>query len=246
MSGISGVGSGSSAIYPLTTPANADDTNWTIDDASSGALTGSQDNPGGNGTTATSPLADLRGQIETAVTNAVNQLPAGSSPQDIFSAVQSAVQSTLKANGLDPQQILSQGHGHHHHHAHGAGGAGGEGAAAGNDGDADDQQNTNPLTAPGSTSVDALVTLLQQITGNADSQSGGQSNGTGGQPNSGSTGTQSDPLLSALEGPSNGAAGQTNSLLSALQNSGSGVNVESIFLQLFQGFPSGTGLDVRA
>jgi hypothetical protein len=238
MAGISGVGGGGSAIYPLTTLGNSDCTDCSTTGASSSAPAASQDNAGGNGTTATSPLADLRGQIETAVTDAVNQLPAGSSPQDIFSAVQGAVQSTLKANGLDPQQILSQGHGHHHHHAHGAGG----GAAAGSDGDADDQQNTNPLTSPGSTSVDALVTLLQQITGGSQTQT----SGAGGQSNAGGAG-QTDPLLSALQNSATGAAGQTNSLLSALQNStGGGVNIQNIFLQLFQDFPSGSGLDVRA
>jgi hypothetical protein len=239
MAGISGVGSGSSAIFPLTASGNADADSSDVN-FSSGALGVSADDASG-GAAATSPLADLRGQIETAVGSALEQLPPGSSPQDVFSAIQGAVQNTLKANGLDPQQILSQGHGHHHHHARGA--PAGGGGAAGNDGDADDQQSSNPLTAPGSTSADALVTLLQQITGSADSQGAA----TGGQPEANGAASQTDPLLSTLESSTGSAAGPTNSLLSALQSSASGgVHVQNIFLQLFQDFPSGTGLDVRA
>src|SRR5206468_5286168 len=99
----------------------------------------------------TSPLGDLRSQLETAVTNSLNQLPADSSPEDIFKAVRSAVQDTLKANGLDPSQIAGHrggGH-HHHHHAGGASGSGDPSAPAPNasasdpDGDGDNSQATN-------------------------------------------------------------------------------------------------------
>jgi len=227
MSGISSVGSGSSSLYPLIT-SNPDPTDTVGTDATDSNSTASQDISSTSGSLTTSPLGDLRDQIETAVTNAVSQLPAGSSPQDIFSAVKGAVQDTLKANGLDPKNITGQHHGHHHH-AHAAGGGGG--ADGGNDGDADDQSgNKNPLTAPGTTSADALVTLLQQITGN-NSQNPTPSG-------------SADPT--SLITPSNTAT-QTSSLLSALQNNNSGgVNLTNIFVQLFQGFPSGTGLDVRA
>jgi hypothetical protein len=228
MSGISSVGSSNPSLYPLTT-SNSGDVADTIstDITGAGSTAISQDSSSSGGTQTTSPLGDLRDQIETAVTDAVNQLPPDSSPDDVFSAVKNAVHDTLKANGLDPQQVGGQHHGHHHH-AHAAGG----GASGGNDGDADDlQDDANPLTAPGTTSADALVTLLQQLTG-GDSQ------------NAATADSASDPT--SLIGPSNSAT-QATSLLSALQNnSGNGVNLTNVFAQLFQGFPNGTGLDVRA
>lgn len=252
MSAITNVNSSSSLVY-LASQAGATDS---TDDSTAGgtsvtpADSSQQSSSSGSGTA--SPLADLRGQIETAVTNAVSQLPAGSSPQDILNSVRSAVEDTLKANGLDPQQIRGHG-GHHHHHAHGAGGAASSTDPDG-DGDTDQQATTDPLLAalgsspekptptqatlgaatPSSSStsllaliasgpgpIDALSSLLQQLSGGA-STSGGQS---------GTSGNQSSPA---------------SSLLSTLQNSsGNGPDLTGVFRQLFQGFPNGTALDVQ-
>jgi hypothetical protein len=249
MSAITNVNNSSSLIYLASQAGSA----YSTDDSTAGAnvvtpADGSQQSSSG-GSPTTSPLGDLRTQIETAVTNAVSQLPAGSSPQDIFNSVRSAVEDTLKANGLDPQQI--RGHGGHHHHAHGAGGGGGAGSATDPDGD-NDQNTTDPLLAAlgsspenpvttqttttdpsqssstsllalfasGPGSANALTTLLQQLSG--ASSAGGQSN--------------SDPNQSS----------PGNSLLTALQNNdSSGLDLTAVFQQLFQGFPNGSALDVQ-
>jgi hypothetical protein len=71
----------------------------------------------------------------------------------------------------------------------------------------------------GPTATDALAALIQQLTGGAGTQGGA----------------------------SGGQSAQSNPLLAALQNStGSGADLTGVFIQLFQGFPNGSGLDVQA
>ncbi len=273
MSAISGSSTSASLLY-LAIQSSASGPSWAsgaCDDPSMDSTAGTGDSAAAQ-TTATgsssqsSPLGDLRSQIETAVTNSLNQLPADSSPEDIFKAVQSAVQDTLKANGIEPSQIGGHhGGGHHHHHAGGAGGAGGaagdsSGVSSTNDADGDDgSQATDPLLAAldatagtpnttqspadgtgdtstavaaqateysnslsalfatGPNAVDALTTLVQQLSG------GGSQNGQG-----------------------DGQSQTTSPLLASLQNtSGSKPSLTDIFQQLFQNFPNGTGLDVK-
>jgi len=175
---------------------------------------------------ATGPLSDLRQQLETAITQSVDQLPAGSSPQDVFQAVRSAVEGTLKANGIDSQQVSgpSAPAGHHHgHHAHGAGPAAGGGSSSGSstdsdgDGDNDGATAADSLLAPGTTSADALTQLLQAL----------------------SAGEPSAPSAAAGNAPASGST-------AAGKGSPGATGLPAIFRQLFQGFPNGTGLDVLA
>jgi hypothetical protein len=252
MSAITNVNTSSSLVYLASQAGSTDSTDDSTAGGSISTPVNGNQQTGSTGSAATSPLADLRGQIETSVTKAVSQLPAGSSPQDILDAVRSAVEDTLKANGLDPQQVRGLGGGHHHHHAHGAGAAA---SATDPDGDADQQNTTDPLLASlgsspekpaptqpalgaatpsssstnllaliasGPGSTNALSSLLEQLSGGA-SAGGGQS-GTSGNPSS-----------------------RASSLLTALQNNtASGLDLTGVFKQLFQGFPNGTALDVQA
>jgi len=249
MSAITNVNNSSSLIY-LASQASLPDS---ADDSTAGAsivtpANGSQQSTS-SGSTTTSPLGDLRTQIETAVTNAVSQLPAGSSPQDILSSVRSAVEDTLKVNGLDPQQI--RGPGGHHRHAHGAGG-GSLTAATDPDGDGDQQNTADPLLAALGSSPENPVTTQPAITGSSQSSSNSLlallASGPG-------TANALTTLLQQLSGAPT-AGGQSNSggnqspagssLLAALQNNNSsGLDLTAVFQQLFQGFPNGTALDVH-
>ncbi len=225
MTSISSLGSNNAQIYQYqllagtANPSSSDSSQCAS--ASTAAAT-----PGTSGS-ATSALSDLRSQIEDSVTQAVNQLDASASPKDIAAAVKNAVQQTLKANGIEPNQAGAVGV--HHHHAHGAGGpppasSGGTDADGDNDGD-----STTSQTDPGSD----LLTLLQALQNNASSSS--TSDGT----NSAGSVANSDPLLAALSGKSD-ASGNTNGSASSTDK------LASIFKQLFANFPNGTALDVQA
>jgi hypothetical protein len=254
MSAITNVNNSSSLIYPASQASLPDST----DDSTAGAsivtpANGSQQS-NSTGSTTTSPLGDLRTQIETAVTNAVSQLPAGSSPQDILSSVRSAVEDTLKANGLDPQQIRGHGgHGGHHHHAHGAGG-GSLAASTDPDGDGDQQNAADPLLAAVGSSPENPVTPQPAITGANPSSSSSLlalfASGPGAA-NALTTLLQQLSGASTAGGQSNSGGNQSSSanpLLSALQNNNNnsnGLDLTAVFQQLFQGFPNGTALDVQ-
>lgn len=115
-------------------------------------------------------LGALRQQILSAVSDAVGKLDKTSSPQEVASAIQGAVQNTLKQNGIDPaqfQQGSGAGGGHHHGHAHGGGGKSGSKSAIdqilqqnGFDPQAvrqvfADQTNTSTSDIPAASAVDA-------------------------------------------------------------------------------------------
>ncbi|HEY2412028.1 MAG TPA: hypothetical protein VGI40_07285 [Pirellulaceae bacterium] len=269
MSAISGSGTSASLLY-LAIQSSASSA---CDDPSMNSTAGAGDaaaaqTPASGSSSQTSPLGDLRSQIETAVTNSLNQLPADSSPEDIFKAVRSAVQDTLKANGIEPSQIGGHhGGGHHHHHAGGAGGAGGASSdssgvssASDPDGNGDgNSQTTDPLLA----ALDATAgtpNTTQSATGSTDATTTAAT-GQSTQPTNNllalfASGPNATDALSTLvqqltgSGSPNGQNGgqsQTASpLLSALQNNSSGtLSLTDIFQQLFQNFPNGTGLDVK-
>jgi hypothetical protein len=236
---IASVGSSSTLLFSQVEASDFD----SADDAAPDPGTGTAAVAGQDGalladSPAISPLADLRSQIETAVTSAVAQLPDGSSPQDLFRAIRSAVEETLKANGLNPRQLAGHHGGHHHRQAQNV--SADLGGAAGGDQDSSSTQHANadpllagdPSAAPtasgvalfaaGPNATDALAALVQQLSGSDNSQPG--------QIGSQST-SQSTPF---------------SSLLPALQGSSAGgTDLTAVFQALFQNFPNGTGLDVR-
>ena len=263
MSAISNVGTSSSLLYLSTQAGGVDSIDDPAADSTSVAGTAANGPAAATitGGTATSPLADLRSQIESAVTGAVSQLPAGSSPRDILQAVRSAVEDTLKANGLDPSQIGGRHGGHHHHHAQGISAdptLAATGADPDGDGDSDQQAAADPLlaaldaTAGNPTPAPSLLAAeRQQLQGSKRCSrrrdrslrhriACGRCVSSLVQQLSGNTSTQSDSQ--------NGKpAAQANSLLAALQGSSSGgLDLTGVFKALFQGFPNGTGLDVQA
>jgi hypothetical protein len=269
MSAISGFSTSASLLY-LAIRSSA---SGACDSPSTGSTGGAGDaaaaqTPTSGSSSQTSPLGDVRSQIEAAVTNSLNQLPADSSPEDIFKAVRSAVQDTLKANGIEPSQIGGHhGGGHHHHHAGGAGGAdsasvdsSGVSSASDPDGDGDgNSQTTDPLLA----ALDATAgtpNTTPSATGNtraATTAVTGQST----QPannllaifSAGPNAANALPTLvqqltgSGSQNGQNGGQSQSASpLLTALQNNSTGpLSLTDIFKQLFQNFPNGTGLDVK-
>jgi hypothetical protein len=179
----------------------------------------------------TSPanLTDLRNQIESAVTEALNNVGATSTPGDLLQTVHNAIDSTLQANGINPQQL--RGHGHHGHHHRTA---------------ADDNQSTNSSNS---------------------STNGTSSNGDGDGDNDGSSAntSQGQDLLAILSllgnqgsppGSSNYSSGtnsaltQPTSLAAVLASSSTpangGLDLTSLFGQLFSSFPSGSGLNAQA
>jgi hypothetical protein len=266
MSAISGSSTSASLLYlaiQSSTGGDCDDSS--MDSTATAGDSAAAQSIASGSNLQSSPLGDLRSQIETAVTNSLNQLPADSSPEDIFKAVRSAVQDTLKANGLAQSQIGGhRGGGHHHHHAGGAGGVAGDSLGlsstteADSDGD-EDSQTSDPLLA----ALEA-TSGTSDVTQSATSGMGNTSTSVTGQTTQPanrllaafSTGPNAGDAISALleqltgGGSQNGQTGgksQTGgSLLSALQNNSSGtLNLSEIFQQLFQGFPNGTGLDVQ-
>jgi len=67
--------------------------------------------------TGTNPQAGtLLQQLQTSIQNALSNLDpsAANNPSDVYKAVSQAIDSTLKANGVDTSK--AHGHGHHHHH----------------------------------------------------------------------------------------------------------------------------------
>ena len=172
-------------------------------------------------------LTDLRSQIETAVTNALNNASATDDPSDLLQAVHNAVDSTLQANGISPQQLNPQQqvhrHGGHHGHHHKAA--------------SDDSQSTNPASADGTTS-DAdgdsdgsststgqgqdLLAILTQL-GNQTNQPGGVNYSF----SASSSSSQPTTLAAALSGSSATVNG--------------GLDLNSLFAQLFASFPTGLG-----
>jgi len=273
MSAISGSSTSASLLY-LAIQSSDSRPSWasgTCDDPSMDSPAGAG-NAGATQTTAsdsssqTSPLGDLRSQIESAVTNSMNQLPANSSPEDIFQAVRSAVEDTLKANGIEPSQIGGHhGGGHHHHHAGGTGGSGGaigdsSGVSSTNDADGDDDsQSTDPLLAALEATAGTPNTTQSPAGSTGDSNIASADLSTE-STNSllalFATGKNAGDALPTLvqqltgggsqNGQSGGQSQTTRPLLAALQNtSGGKLGLTDIFQQLFQNFPNGTGLDVK-
>jgi hypothetical protein len=271
MSAISGSSTSASLLYLAiqSSASGACDNSNMGSTAGTGDAGAAQTTQSGSGSQ-TSPLGDLRSQIETAVTNSLSQLPAGSSPEDIFKAVQSAVQDTLKANGIEPSQIGGHHGGHHHHQAGGAGGAGNASSASSGtsstsdpDGDGDgNSQTTDPLLAAleataGTANTTQSATGTTDTTDTTDTGVSGQTT----QPANNllalfATGPNASDAISTLvqqltgggsqNGQTGGQSQTTSPLLSALQNNSSGtLSLTDIFQQLFQNFPNGTGLDVQ-
>lgn len=266
MSAISGSSTSASLLYLAiqSSASSACDNPSMGSTAGAGDAAAAQTNASGS-SSQTSPLGDLRSQIETAVTDSLNQLPADSSPEDIFKAVRSAVQDTLKANGIEPSQIGGHHGGHHHHHAGGAGGAGGasgdsSSVSSTSDPDGDgNSQATDPLLV----ALDATAgtpNTTQSATGSTDATSTAVT-GQSTQPATNllalfAAGPNAADALSTLvqqltgggsQSDQNGGQSPTASrLLTALQNNSSGtLSLTDIFQQLFQNFPNGTGLDVK-
>ena len=183
-----------------------------------------------SGNSSSASLTDLRSQIETAVTNALNNTSATDNPGDLLQTVHNAIDSTLQANGISPQQLNPQQvhrHGGHHGHHHNAASS--------------DSPSTNPASADGTTS-------------DADGDNDGSSTSTG----------QGQDLLAILTQLGNqtnqpgganysfsasSAASQPTTLAAALSTSSAtangGLDLNSLFAQLFASFPPGSGLDVQ-
>jgi trimeric autotransporter adhesin len=199
--------------------------------SSSGSDASGNNNGASGSNSSTVDLTDLRSQIETAVTNALNNASATDDPSDLLETVHNAVDATLQANGISPQQLNPQQHVHRHggHHGH-------HHKAA-----SDDSQSTNPASADGTTS-------------DADGDSDGSSTSTG----------QGQDLLAILTQLGNqtnqpgganysfsasSASSQLTTLAAALSTSSAtangGLDLNSLFAQLFASFPSGSGLDVQ-
>ena len=124
MSQIGSIASGNSPLYQFL--LQAESTGGIVDPTSAAQSTTTPSSlvPTSDATNSSSPisaLSDLRNQLETAVTNAVNNLGPSASPSDVLSAIGGAISQTLQANGINPQQ-LQAGQGHRHHH-HGGGGS---------------------------------------------------------------------------------------------------------------------------
>ena len=222
------------------------------------------------GTSSTSPIQDLRSQLESAVTTALNNLSPSSSPSDVISAVRDAVKKTLQANGINPDSTTTKGAGgHHHHHSHGGGGAS---AAGGSSGASGTSSAGGTSSASGSSGTDSdgdsdgsgsssATSLLQALGATPTTTSSSSSSGGG---SSGASTSASNPqtigdvltnLVRQLDA-SVSASGNTSDPTQQLQNpllaaiagggGGQGANFNSLFAQLFQGFPNGSGVDVNA
>jgi hypothetical protein len=186
-------------------------------------------------TSSTSDLADLRSQIETAVTNAINNVSDSSDPSDVFKSVHDAIQSTLEANGVNPQQ--ARGHGHHGHHHHASVGQS-QSSTSESDPTETDPFATDPNVDP--TSGTDAIAQTGQGGSNQDLlsilfQIGGQSS----QPISGN----STPTSGVQSNQPTNLAG----VLSASNANGNGgLDLNTLFGQLFANFPAGSGLNVLA
>lgn len=181
-------------------------------------------------TRAASPLKDLRSQIERNVSTAIDNLAPGSSPKDIYKAIRSAVIQTLKDHGIDVGDQVDANKAKQPH----AVGTQVNGTDADGDGDNDSGDPVDaldsslgqnvPVAAPASTSssaaivTDALSSLLRQVTRESDA--------------SNDSTLPSDPLLAAIS--------------STVSANGKAPDLTALFSQLFQGFPSGTAVDVKA
>lgn len=110
MSQIGSVGSVNSTLYQyLVQLAEQSDETGAAEssnstDAANSASTTSTADGSSAGSSASSALADLRSQLETAVTNAISGLDPSVSPSDAIQVIGSAISQTLQANGIGPQQ----------------------------------------------------------------------------------------------------------------------------------------------
>jgi hypothetical protein len=212
---ISNVGPGNIQLYQLlsaSTTGQTDGATATTPDPTSAAsdpllsaATGSS--------SITTPLGDLRSQIETAVTDAVNNLGPSSTPTDLITAIQNAVQQTLKANGIDPQQFPGiQGH-HHHRHAQGSQAAPQSTGGGDSDGDNDGSGTT--------TQQDPLLAALQGSTGASQTTSAASGDSSGDNAGSSQNTQPNEILLAALQTSGNGN-GSSTSILALLVGGSSG------------------------
>ena len=174
-------------------------------------------------------VADLRSQIEAAVTNAVSQLGPSASPSDVLQAVGGAVDSTLQANGINPQQSHAHGHHGHHHRAQSSDNQLGSSSLGDSDGDGDGSasgsNDTNGTSGSGGSQTTDLLAILLQI-GSQSTQPG--SNNTSS--NSGNSSNQAGTLASAIDS----------------STTGGNLDLNTLFGQLFANFPAGSGLNLQA
>jgi hypothetical protein len=195
-------------------------------DASSAGTTST---PPGTGSTVN--LTDLRSQIETAVTQALNGATNTSDPGDLLQTVHQAIDSTLQANGIDPQQLQRHGHHGHHHRAVSDGSQSTGGASATTDPNATDPNAVDPngdsdgtATSPGQ-GQDRLAILA--ILGNQ---------------NNPATGVSSSSAANSASNPPNTLAAV---LATNNTSANGGFDLASLFGQLFATFPPGSGLNVQ-
>jgi hypothetical protein len=237
MSAVGGVGAGSSdslwyQLYLQSlggaagAPAVAGTTENSSGDASSAGATSTPPSTG-----STVNLTDLRSQIETAVTQALNGATNSSDPGALLQTVHQAIDSTLQANGIDPQQLQRHGHHGHHHRAVSDGSQTTGGASATSDPNATDPNAVDPngdsegtATSPGQ-GQDLLAILA--ILGNQNSPATG---------------------VTALSG-ANSALNPPNTLAAVLATNNTSTNggfdLASLFGQLFATFPPGSGVNVQ-
>jgi hypothetical protein len=224
MTQIGNIGPGNSQLYQFLTASTAGPT-----DSSNAAASDPLLAADATSSSVTTPLSDLRGQIETAVTDAVNNLGPSSTPSDLIQAIQNAVQQTLKANGIDPQQFAGIQGGHHRHHHAASSQAAPQSTSGGGDSDGDSDGSGT------TTQQDPLLAALQSATSASQT--------AGGDLGSQST-QQNDPLLAALQasGSNNGNA---TSLFALLIGGSSGQSATSDPLSSSQAGGNG-GLDLAS
>jgi hypothetical protein len=242
MTQIGNIGPGNSQLYQFLTASTASQTDLsnastpTNPDPASAAYDPLAAADAGS-SSVTAPLSSLRSQIETAVTDAVNNLGPSSSPSDLIHAIQNAVQQTLKANGIDPQLFSGIRGGHHHHHAQGSQAAS-QSTSGGGDSDGDNDGSSQV------SQQDPLLAALQNSTSapQTTSSTSGDSDGDG--DGSGPSTQQNDVLLAALQASGN-ANGNATSLFALLLGGTSGQSATSDPLSSSQAGGNG-GLDLAS
>ncbi len=214
MSGIGSVTNSDSNLYQIYAQQVLAANQAAVPDPTSVAATSST--AGSTSSTTTSPLSDLRGQLESAITSALDGLGPSASPGDALESIGNAIQQTLQANGTNPQQLQGTHHGHgHHHHAH------------------SQQAGAAPPSGAGGTTSDP--------DGDGDSQSSSQdSMPSGATSNTNST----DPLAALVSFGSGNSSDPQNAIASLLGNTDSSNNLLGVFQTLFSNFPNGSGVNV--
>jgi trimeric autotransporter adhesin len=177
----------------------------------------------------TSPanLTDLRSQIESAVTEALSNVGAASTPGDLLQTVHNAIDSTLQANGINPQQLRGHGHHGHHHHAAADGSQSTNSSQSSTNGASSDADGDSDGSSANTSQGQDLLAILSLL-GNQGSPPGSSNYSSG----TNSTLTQPTSLAAVLASSSTTANG--------------GLDLTSLFGQLFSSFPSGSGLNVQA